>query len=168
MSEDSETVQAAATGAAAAVAAVQDDQAEEARAERTEVAAEVAADAATEAADRAEAAADAAEAATEAAAQASTEANQASEVASEAATEAYSVQDDLGRLRTEMREGWQSFRTDMEGFLDERLGRRHGDEAQEVTVTHEQSDNSPESRSDGRSERSAESERPRHRFGHRR
>lgn len=169
MSEQNEEVTAAATGAAAAVAAVQDEQAEEERAERQEQATVEATGAAEVAAEHAESAAEAAVAATEAAVEAQATAAAASDTASEAAEEAYSVREHLTRVETAMQEGWQSFREDMRGFLDERLGNKQTDQPTEVVVTHERTENnSAESGSNpGGSGESTNERRPRHRFGHR-
>lgn len=171
MSEETELVNAASTGAAAAVAAVQDDQVEAERAATMEVATETAAMAAEDAAQRAEMAAEAAVTATEAANQATEQATVAGVTAADAADQAYSVQSDLANLREEMRGGWQSFRQDMTSFLNERLGTKNDQQPTEVVVTDERTNTAADQRTNSGGngsvgDRGPESERPRrHRFG---
>lgn len=170
MSEETELVSAASTGAAAAVAAVQDDQAEAERAASMEVATETATMAAEDAAQRAEAAAEAAVTATEAANQATEQATVAGATAADAADQAYSVQSDLANLREEMRGGWQSFRQDMTSFLDERLGAKKDQQPTEVVVNERTNTAADQRANPGGNgsvgDRGPESERPRrHRFG---
>lgn len=174
MSEDSQLTNAAATGAAAAVAAVQDDQAEQERAASMENATVDATISAEMAAEQATAAAEAATAATEAAIQASETANAASEDAGAAAGAAYSAQDDIGQLRREMSEGWQSFRTDMASFLDERLGGKRSEAPTEVVVndgtntTAQSGNDSGSNGGTGNTGPGSSETRRRHKFGGRR
>lgn len=115
----------------------------------------------------------AAETAREAAAialEASQEASTAGDTATIAAGEAYSAQADIAQLRQEMSEGWQSFRTDMTSFLDERLGNGKREEPTEVVVTNDRTDSpSTESANSGSDGGAGDNgPRKRHRFGSRR
>lgn len=169
LSENSELTAAAATGAAAAVAAVQDDQAEQERAASMEAAtvdASISAEVATE---QAQEAAQTAQEAAAIALEASQEASVAGDTAAVAAGEAYSAQADIAQLREEMTQGWQSFRTDMTSFLDERLGSSNKEQPTEVVVQSDRTD-SPAQQHDnpgGDGSTGDNGPRRRHKFGRR-
>lgn len=167
--ETAERIEAAATAAAAGVAAVENEQAEEHRAESMEAATSTAAEAAEQAAERAEMAAEAASEATEAANQASQQAAVAGDVATEAATEAYSARDDIASLRQEFVGGLQDLRAHIDGYLAKP---EESSEPTEVRVTHESAtDNPAQSGTNpggGTGTQGTGDYRPRHRFGRKR
>jgi|SRR5579859_96332 len=168
MSEQSELITAASTGAAAAVAAVQDEQAEEERAEVMESATAESMLAADVAAERAEQAADAAVAATEAAIAATEQASVAGDTASDAAGIAYATQSELAELRQDL----ATRDAEMRSFLEQHFTKQDSQQPTEVVVTRDRTDstsgNGDNSGSSGSATQPGNADRPRrHKFGRR-
>jgi hypothetical protein len=134
MSEQTELIEAASTGAAAAVAAVADEQAEELRASEIAVSAEIATGAAEVAAERAEQAVAVSETAADLSVQATQETAAAIETASVAAEISYANQSDIQALREELNQRDERLMSGMRELFERE--RQPRETPTEVVVTH--------------------------------